>query len=338
MRKLLATAVGVLGLLIVGVPATAQEENDVVQASMISPSDGDVLSELVTLHGRASSPAGIRRAELLVDGLVVASVVPDEFKQEVDVTFDWDTRTTPDGSSASSNGAYTVAVRGTTNGERAVDTDSIAVVLDNSPKAPRGLQAEVKGGELRLTWEPNSEPDVFAYQVWRAQGKRFALRGEVDVTGFYEELEPGTYTYAVVALRKSPGERKGRPSAASKALSVVINRGPDGNSSFVVGGKEAGPKGLPVGIDFPSFGESGLPKLPNLAAEADSDGDGDYEKKLPYKVPKEIRILGKPTDDRRRWWNAIPPDGLRWLAAGLLLLVVAAQARFIASRIVARPR
>ncbi|MDQ3956463.1 MAG: Ig-like domain-containing protein [Actinomycetota bacterium] len=337
MSRLFATT-ALLCLLLVNAPATAQEEHDVVQASMISPADDDVLSEVVTLHGRASSPAGIRRAELLVDGLVVATVTPDDFKQEVEVTFDWDTRTTPDGSAASSNGSYLVAVRGITNGERAVDTDTISVLLDNYPQAPSGLQAEVKGDELRLTWEPNPEPDVVAYQVWRAQGKRFSLHREVDVTGFYEELEPGTYTYAIVALRSGPGENNARPSAASEPLSVVINRGPDGNSSFVVGGKEAGPKGLPVGIDLPSFGQAGLPKLPNLAAEAGSDSEGGYEKKLPYKVPKEFRVLGKPTDDRRRWWNAIPPDGLRWLAAGLLLLVVAAQARFIASRIVARPR
>lgn len=335
MRTLVATVTGVLCLLLAAAPAVAQREDNVVHASMVSPGDGAVLSEVVTLHGRTSSPAGIKTAELLVDGEVVTTVAPADFQQEVDVLFNWDTRLTPDESGATSNGSYSIAVRGVTNGERAVDVDTVSVMLDNSPQAPTDLEAEVDGRELRLTWDANPEPDVFAYQVWRAQGKRFSPHGRVDVPGFYEELDPGTYTYAVVALRRSPSARKGRPSAASDPLSVVVNGGPDGNSSFVVGGKGAGPKGLPTGFDLPSFGEAGLPKLPSLAS-AGSEEDAGFEKKLPYKVPKEFRVLSKPTDERTRWWNSIPPDGLRWVAAGLLLLVVAAQARFIAARIVAR--
>jgi hypothetical protein len=336
MRKLVAVIAGAVGLLLSAVPVAAQQEDNVVQAWMVTPGDGSVLSDVVTLHGRASSAAGIKRAELLIDGEVVSTITPADFQQEVDVVFNWDTRLTPDEAGPTTNGPYYISVRAITHGERTVDTDTVTVTVDNPPQAPTGLEAEVEGAELRLTWKANPEPDVFAYQVWRAQKKQFSLLDEVDVAGFYEELKPGTYTYVVVALRRSPGERKGRPSEASEPLLVVINGGPDGNSSFVVGGKDAAPKGLPTGIVLPSLGQAGLPDLPNLAAGADPEADAGYEKKLPYKVPKEFRILGKPTDARERWWNSIPPDGLRWLAAGLLLLVVAGQARFIASRIVAR--
>ncbi len=322
-------------LLLMSAPALAQKEDQVVKASVVSPEEGATLSGSVTLHGRASSPAGIKRAELLVDGEVVAAIEPSDYVQEVDVTFGWDTRTMPDGSVSSTNGTYSVTTRATANGDKAVDADSVSVVLDNAPQAPSNLSAQVEANELRLSWATNPEPDVFAYQVWRSTGKRFSPIAEVDVAGYYQELEPGTYTYAIVALRRSPHAARGRPSEPSETLSVVIDGGPGGNASFVVDGKGAAPRGLPSGVDLPSLGAADLPGLPRLAPASEPRDEGGYERRLPYKVPREFRLLGKPADARRPWWKAVPPDGLRWLAAGFLLLVVAAQARFAAVRLTA---
>ena len=337
-RYIVLTAVATIAVGLSLAPAAAQKGRRVVEARVVAPEDGEVASGILTLHGRASSPAGVKRVELLVDDDVVATRQPAEVQQEVDITYDWDTRLTPDASARSSNGTYEVSVRAVANGDRAENVDTVSVTLDNAPAAPRGLDAVVEGRGVTLHWDASPEPDVIAYVVRRSTGGAFAPVGRTDTPGYYEQLPPGDYSYEVVALRRSPTLEDGRPSRPSadvRALVVSEDIG-DEEKGFVVGGKPAAPRGLPGAIGLPSLGESGLPTLPSLAEAEPAPRWGTYEEELPYEVPRRYRLVGGPASTRDSWWQVVPPDGLRWVAAGALLLVVAAHARLIATRIVGR--
>lgn len=328
-RFVIAVLAAVVPLVLGAAPAVADDK--VVNARVVSPENDATLSEVVSLQGHGSSRAGIRRIEILVNGQVAAVHEPTEFRQEVDVAYEWDTRYSLDGSTPASNGIYTIEVRAIAQGERASDVDWIDVVVDNPPTAPSGVLARVSGSEVTLEWEPNPEPDVVGYRVLRSAGNGFRVADVVDVPGFYEAVrDPGSYTYKVVALRRSHSYPTGHPGPASGPVRIDIA----GARSENVDDGGVAPRGLPGGVDLPDMGASGLPDLPDLDQVESEPRWGTYDETLPYdEVPKRFRLVGKETSADDRWYRTIPPDGLRWMALGLLLLVVAGQARLIGSRL-----
>jgi hypothetical protein len=101
--------------------------------------------------------------------------------------------------------------------------------------------------------------------------------------------------------------------------------------AFYIGGKRIAISGLPTGfLRLPGMG-GGLPQLP----ESEGVKWGKYDEILPYDVPSGAVPLGSEGSNiaARSPWRVIPPDGLRWLAAGLLAIVAAALSRFLAGRI-----
>ena len=105
--------------------------------------------------------------------------------------------------------------------------------------------------------------------------------------------------------------------------------------AFYIGGKRIAIGGLPTGfLRLPGMG-GGLPQLP----QGEGVKWGSYEAELPYDVPSGSGPLGSEVTNiaARSPWRVIPPDGLRWLAAGLLAIVAAALAHFLAGRIEDEP-
>ena len=101
--------------------------------------------------------------------------------------------------------------------------------------------------------------------------------------------------------------------------------------AFYIGGKRIALSGLPTGfLRLPGMG-GGLPQLP----QGEGVKWGSYDAELPYDVPSGGAPLGSEATNiaARSPWRVIPPDGLRWLAAGLLAIVAAAMAHFLAGRI-----
>lgn len=325
---------GAMLSLALALPALGAED-DVVSARVVAPAENASLARTVILQGRASSAAGIRTVEILIGDQVVATEQPADFQQTVDISYNWDTRFEPGTSKLASNGYYVVGVRATANGEDNTDFATVPVKVDNIPTSPGGLRGAIENGSVRLEWFANPEPDIVGYRIFRRRGGSFSAVGTSEEPGFLDTPLTGRYSYRVVALRQSPSLKAGRPSVPSAPLRVVLT-GPNGEGAgggFVVGGKEAAPKGLPGSTLLSDMGDTGLPELPIAAAAEPAEDWGTFEKKLPYKVPDEFKVLSGGDDERATWSRFIPPDGLRWLAAGVLLLVVAAQARFIASRI-----
>jgi hypothetical protein len=154
---------------------------------------------------------------------------------------------------------------------------------------------------------------------------------------FSEAPGKGRHEYRVFAVRQSPTLSEGRASRPSETLDVEVfvskKDAEDIDSDSPGAGDPDSVKGTLAGLDL-----SDLPDLPNLpGGTALAAGDESFERRLPYKVPKEFRLLKSGgEDDRRTWWRMIPPDGLMWVAAGLLLLVAAGQSRLIAVHL-ARP-
>jgi hypothetical protein len=316
-------------------PAGAEEEgprDDLVEVDLISPSTG-TYSGIVTLYGTASSPAGIKRAELLVDNYVVAVEEPKDYRKDVELAFDWDTRFVPGLEEWLRNGRYQARIRAVPNGERSIGEEAVTIVVDNAPVPPEGLRTDVSEAAVSLTWAPNPEPDILHYVVQRDSGSGYVSVAKRKSPDFYEIAPAGGHAYRVFAVRRSPAIDSGQTSLPSRAVGVTISE--DAASGAGVNGDEGAPGGLPSG-GLPDFGfASGLPPLPGGDLSS-SDRWGGFGARLPYgkmKVPKEFRLTGKDTKDTRdRWWNVIPPDGLRWVAAGVLLLVLSAQARLFAKR------
>jgi hypothetical protein len=105
--------------------------------------------------------------------------------------------------------------------------------------------------------------------------------------------------------------------------------------TFTAGGRSLGSIGLPGTLSLP--GRPGSRVLSSTAAPA--AGDGTFEEALPYDldVPGSSRLdnggfgIAAISED----WSIIPPDGLRWVAAGLLFMVAAAALKFLERRVAA---
>lgn len=306
----------------------AQQAKKVINVTLISPAPGQVLQGLNRIEGKAESSAGVKRIELRVQDRIVADFEPPEFQQEASIYFDWDTRFLPHSNRETRNRYFTIEVRALASGERVSDSEIVRVAVDNPPLPPTGLQAYVEGRSVLLGWDRNPEPDVTGYRVLRASEGRYRVVGSPTGSEFHETLPVGSYLYAVIATRSSTTSKSGVSSPRSAPLYLEIEPGADPDAGFIVGGAPAAPGGLPNAVGVQGLGQRGLPRLPAFAAD-----EGSYRERLPYRVPKEFRVVRDTAGEGRPWWRFVPPDGLRWVAAGALLLVMAGQARFLAGRL-----
>lgn len=109
---------------------------------------------------------------------------------------------------------------------------------------------------------------------------------------------------------------------------------PAGYGSFFTGGRNLSGIGLPSNLTLPGGRLDGY-----APSEGSSEADGTFEETLPYDLSggePSAELLGEtaPNVAARRTSFLIPPDGLRWVAAGLWFLVAAALLKFL-ERIVA---
>jgi hypothetical protein len=132
------------------------------------------------------------------------------------------------------------------------------------------------------------------------------------------------------------GSGSGGGTSNGGAFGKLI-RGNSGSADpFVVKGKRVAQAGLPT---FSSLSLPGVQRPPSLArATADFDW-GTFDEELPYSVDPET---GQPKmfDEQfgsniaaRSPARIIPPDGLRWVAVGILFVVTALLLRVLAARL-----
>lgn len=308
---------------------------------------GAVVEGTVPFEVEAASAAGIRRLEVSVGDTTVANVQPENLRQRVSARYEWATTMIAGSSELAPNGEYVVRARAVANGGASKDV-SLRVLVDNPAGVPTGLNVSTSSGSVLLEWAPNPEPDILGYEVQRGDGTTFAPVAHSEATAFEDPVEPGTYSYRVVAIRHSAARSTGRPSLPSGPVEVTLaaeagagdgpgrNAGADGVPSrerdargFEVGDSGFAPRGLPGGVSLPGrVGAVGLPELPEAVEW------GTFDKKLPYDIPEGGIPLSASADEAAGApWDAIPPDAMRWIGAGALLLLIAAALLVTARRI-----
>lgn len=347
MKRILLIAL----LLLVAAPSAAlAAPGDAVELELAGIQRGSVVEGTVSFKAMASSAAGIKKVELWVEDTMVGSIEPSGIKQRVELPYEWVTNFYEGSSELAANGNYEIKARAVANGG-ADKTTTATVIVDNAPAIPSNVQATPVDDGVSLAWSPNPEPDILGYQIERGDGTTFEIVGETAETWFDDLAAPGDYVYRIVAVRNSTARTTGRPSAPSEPLAVSVvapaaagsgsSKGGTHALGSVGGRKEAprgfkvressfAPRGLPSGIALP--GSVGLPDLP----EADAVEWGTYEERLPYELPDggvQLSATMPTDDDGFMSWSVVPPDGLRWVAGGLLLLAMAALLRLIAKRI-----
>ncbi|HTS61314.1 MAG TPA: hypothetical protein VMH28_04785 [Candidatus Acidoferrales bacterium] len=94
---------------------------------------------------------------------------------------------------------------------------SIAPVDTFPPAVPSGLHATVGPASVELSWDPNTEPDLAGYRVYRAVGGgAFEKIADLSPVPSYSDkpVERGkTYRYAITAFDKAGNESARTPAA-----------------------------------------------------------------------------------------------------------------------------
>jgi hypothetical protein len=326
-----------MSITVLALPASAAP-GDAVEVELKGIQRGAVVEGTMELSARASSPAGIKKIELAIGGRVVETVNPSGVKQQVDLPYSWVTSMKAGSSEPSPNGEYDIVATATANGGAGA-VATTRVIVDNPAATPTGLVAGVTGRGVALSWDANPEPDLVGYQVERSVDGDFEILGETAEPSALDAVGPGTYSYRVTAIRSSAARSSGRPSAPSEPILVSIQGAagspgdnPPGKGTFTPtrGFKlEEGaiaPRGLPSTAGLP--GAVGLPALPAPAPKW-----GTYEAELPYEIPEGGISLSAQRAGSGRDWTLLPSDGLRWVAAGALLLALASLLRLFAQRL-----
>ncbi len=157
-----------------------------------NPPEGATVSEIVTLQADATDDVGVASVAFLVDGVLRWTDDTSPF------TFDWGTRSVPNGLHA--------LVASAVDGAGNVGTSGVVTVLvDNppdltAPTAPSGLFASVVGStSIQLSWTPSvDDVGVDHYVIFR-DGTEIATAPAPPFTD--TSLAPSTtYDYAVTAV------------------------------------------------------------------------------------------------------------------------------------------
>lgn len=355
MRRLSAVLALFL-IVIVAAPALAQSGPE---AAVTSPGDGAAISGGTMVRAEGSAATGVNRIQLFVEDKLVASKEPSDVRQNVDIEYSWDTTRSLADSRIARNGWYQIRVRVTGTGGSSTDATR-NVRVDNAPQTPSGLTVDISEQTVALSWSPNPEPDISGYRIEADNGDGFSGIETTSSTSYAYKADPGTYSWRVVALRSSLVYEGGKPSDPSAAVAGTVTAPPtssggsggagkggvNGSNEKVFGGsnkaakkyirqtKKAFARGFggfaSAGLSLPGAA-IGLPHLP----DSDVLEWGTYKNKLPYSIPAggvelestDLMPLAAPTTT-----HVIPLDALRLVAAGLLMVMIAALLQLFALR------
>jgi hypothetical protein len=358
-RKL---ALVLTGILVFGFAAPAFAQTG-ASAKVNNPGDGAVVSGSTGVSGTASAGTGVRNAKMFINDSLVASAEPSSLRQNVDLNYNWDT-TSAMGGGIARNGWYTIRVEMNATGG-GTSSSKVSVMVDNAPQAPSGFDGYVQDTTATLSWGANPEPDIQAYRIEVANDGAWSTVTETTGTSYTANLQPGSYQFRVLALRSSPAYANGHPSTPSSTLTLTIQAPPSsggsGTGSGGVIGSGGGGRGATGGGDPRVYGHDGaastrdvkdtarafasggisfggisLPggmALPNLDTAAPFKW-GTYKERLPYSLPQGGIPLdaAPPRLAALSTTRIIPMDALRWVGAGVLMIVIAALLQFVGWR------
>jgi hypothetical protein len=228
------------------------------------------------------------------------------------------------------NGGYDIeAVATSQNGGRAVISN---VRVNNPPAKPSGLKAVPEGNAVAISWTANKEPDLIGYEVRRSVGdESFSKLADVKAASYKDTTAPADQRlrYQVIASRRSAsgGSIDSAPSDASSPLTIAPPApGPAPAPAAAAPAPAAAAPAAPAAKPAPStpaFARTGFKTLPAR--------DLGFEPTLPFTAPIPQKFEPPTTDGRPSSTDSNQFSGTltqvhpaRFLAAGLLLLVISA--------------
>jgi hypothetical protein len=320
-------------------PALAQRT---AEARVDAPGANSILTGSVDIRGVGEAVSGVRRVVIFVNSWSVAVKEPEGFARAVHAAYAWDTTRSVSDRSPAPNGRQTITVQVTSlDGDS--DKASVEVVTDNPPQAPAEVRAQADGSRVTLSWAANPEPDILGYVVERDEGRGYVEVATTTATKLVQKLVPGDYAFRVTAVRSSDVSENGISSVPSAPAELKIAASSSGGSGAVtrLGGRRALSRGRAgLGNTRSSLAallsnstlpdQRGLPPIPSPPGIP----WGDFEEELPYGQPavdppgSEMLTSAGGRGDAA----LLPADGLRWVAAGLLLIACAGLAGVTAAR------
>ncbi len=196
-------------------------------------SDGAAFTtSAITLSGTATAASGgvVTEVDLAVDTAAGAvadqtAIVPDAPGSTL--AWSWAPALT-------TNGRYTLSATVLTAAATTTQA-TVSFIVDVAPQPPSGVHSllDPASRTVSLTWSPNPEPDLISYLILRSgPGSGLAplnivaagVHGYRDTQVAYEP--PGTYRYAVVAIRAGGMGSRTDPSRPSLSTSVTITTAP----------------------------------------------------------------------------------------------------------------
>ncbi|WP_448518714.1 fibronectin type III domain-containing protein [Rhodoflexus sp.] len=130
---------------------------------------------------------------------------------------------------------YKVATLDRAGNSRDSDTTFAMLPDKEPPAAPQGLILEAKSGEMHLKWQPNTEPDLLGYRLYRTinenRSESFTLIHNEVLTGTsYIDKLPAVarnkFIYRLIALDSSGNESKGSLAAEGRMPDVIAPEQP----------------------------------------------------------------------------------------------------------------
>lgn len=359
-------------LLVVGAMTVALLPTPAFGASAKIPnlSSGAVVSDTITVRCQGSGSSGIAKVELFINGSSVAKNAPSGLQQSAETSYNWTTNGLKNGgytircaatenSGASDSQTITVTVDNApsapTGVTAATSGNQVTVSWNANPEPDiTGYRVERDSGggfsELATvngtSHTDSPGPGNHSYRVVAIRnssvsgGKPSAPSGSV---GAYIEpppnAGPGDPSGGGTAGGggNSGGGSGGGGGGKGGAFDRFVRGGSGSKSPFVVKGKRIAQSGLP---SFGSLSLPGLRRPPDLPRATRGVDWGTFDEELPYSVSPNTG-QAKMFDERfgsniaaRSPARIIPPDGLRWVAIGILFVVTALLLRLVAARLV----
>ena len=173
------------------------------EVTIISPTSGSTVNELVTITCISSDKEGVEKVELWVDGQSIGvSDTTEPYSME------WNTTTYEDKS-------YTITVRSYDLNGNMKDSNPITLTVDNSGSYPTPVELypiTYQDGSFNISWSQNNDNDFQSYTLYESQSEDMSDQTDIftsttltDTSFIVESVEKSLYRYYQVVVNDTIG-------------------------------------------------------------------------------------------------------------------------------------
>jgi hypothetical protein len=367
MRKLLPALLSGAIVLIGALPAAALAD---VNAKLSGISNGQTVTGSVTVKGSASATTGVDKISISISGSIVKTQNFQGIQPNASTTHSWNTSFYTNGeyivkvtAASKAGGTDSDSARALVDNAPAPVTgmsgshNGGTVTLSWNPnseadligyRVSRGGTSLGQTSETSITDQPGGGTHSYSVvAVRRSPTQPDGKTGGADSTsvtvpeaaagnGSGSGSGGGSGGGSNGSSVPGYGQTSGKKGSSGSSGSGGPSGAPGYGGGFTVGGKSLSGIGLPNNLTLPG------PRLTPGSGSIAAPNDETFSEELPYDLQNGRD--GQLQTERPGGNNVaalsdstlIPPDGLRWVAAGLWLLVTAALLKFLERRVAAR--